>query len=675
MVKAYLLGIFLFLLTQLACTPSDSSLTSSQFDKAIETLNHYRAERYLDIFPRLLDSSFQAVQNKRPLDWYHYYEFWAWTKWVQGDIPSALQYTDSMLILLTPLPNVEREYAHSLVQKGILLRELNLYSEALREFYAANSFAERFIDGCGASEVYLSLGSVLFEQESYQEALYYYQKATTYAQTCESLDFHDYFITIQNSYNAIGLCFERLGNYDSARIMYNKGLDFIDKHAVQFPKDSIFMFSARGVFLGNWGNTELLSGNTELAEQLLQKSIDINSQKGFEIMDAIYAQIKLGKCYVIANKLDSIPSLMKQVEQGLELYPNAEAQTRLHELEVAYFVRNGDSTKAFRARENQLAIIDSVSRLKKELPSINVPASFTYFSQKEELANLQTSSQRNFLLLLSALILVVLLSITMYLIRKNLLTSKKHASELTEVNEELQAKMDQLNHTMADLETSQEENTRIMKIIAHDLRSPVASINSLAHVLLGNENIEKEQKEGINMIAKVSKDSLVFLEDLLNIHGTKQAEEKVNTDLLELIDYCVNFMQLRADEKRQQLRVTGNHVFLPIYRERVWRVINNLLSNAIKFSPMGGEIILNLTETETHIRLEVRDQGIGIPSKMKNQIFNMMGDAKRTGTAGEKSFGLGLAISMQIMEAHQGRIWFESDESVGASFFIEFPKG
>jgi len=383
----------------------------------------------------------------------------------------------------------------------------------------------------------------------------------------------------------------------------------------------------------------------------------------------------LGKCFLVAKKLDSIPLLMDSVRQLLSQFPDAEAQKRLHQFEVAYYIELGDSTKAFRARENQLAIIDSVSRLKKELPSINIPASFTYFSQKEELANLQTSSERNLVLLLSALTLVVLLSVTVYLIRTILLTSKKHASELTEVNTQLQSKMDQLNQTMADLETSQEENTHIMKIIAHDLRSPVSSINSMAQVLLANENLDKEQKAGVNMILKVSKDSLVFFEDLLNMHGSKQDEEKANTDILELIDYCVNFMQLRANEKNQHLSVTGNHVFLPIYRERVWRVINNLLSNAIKFSPMGGEIALNLTETETYVCLEVRDQGIGIPAKMKNQIFNMMGDAKRTGTAGEKSFGLGLAISMQIMEAHRGRIWFESEESVGASFFIEFPKG
>lgn len=675
MVKTFLLGIFLFLLSLLACTPSDSSLSSPEFDLAMEDLNHYRAERYLDVFPRKLDSTFKAVKNKRPLDYYHYYEFWAWIKWVQDDIPSALKYTDSMLTLLTPLPQVEREYAHSLVQKGILLRELNLYSEALREFYAANSFAERFIKGCGASEVYTSLGSVLFEQQSYEEALYYYQKSAQAAMECDSLDFHDYFIDIQNSYNAIGLCFERLGNYDSARIFYDKGLEFIDKHVPQFPNDSIFMFSARGVFYGNYGNTELLDGNVIKAEELFKKSIQINGQKGFEVTDAIYTHIKLGKCFLVAKKLDSIPQLMDSVRQLLVHYPNAEAQKRLHEFEVHYYVELGDSTNAFRARENQLAIIDSVSRLKKELPSINIPASFTYFSQKEELANLHTSNQRNFLLLLSALTLVVLLSITMYLIRKNLLTSKKHASELTEVNEELHAKMDQLNQTMADLESSQEENTHIMKIIAHDLRSPVSSINSMAQVLLANENLDKEQKEGVNMILKISKDSLVFFEDLLNMHGSMQDEEKVNTDLLELIDYCVNFMQLRANEKNQRLSVTGNHVFLPIYRERVWRVINNLLSNAIKFSPMGGEIALNLTESETHIRLEVRDQGIGIPTKMKNQIFNMMGEAKRPGTAGEKSFGLGLAISLQIMEAHKGRIWFESEESVGASFFIEFPRG
>jgi len=73
------------------------------------------------------------------------------------------------------------------------------------------------------------------------------------------------------------------------------------------------------------------------------------------------------------------------------------------------------------------------------------------------------------------------------------------------------------------------------------------------------------------------------------------------------------------------------------------------------------------------VRISVKDHGIGIPPEMKDKIFDMFTEAKRSGTAGEQSFGLGLAISKQIVEAHGGRIWFESRQGKGTTFFIDLP--
>ena len=71
--------------------------------------------------------------------------------------------------------------------------------------------------------------------------------------------------------------------------------------------------------------------------------------------------------------------------------------------------------------------------------------------------------------------------------------------------------------------------------------------------------------------------------------------------------------------------------------------------------------------------IEVEDHGIGIPIEMEDKIFDMYTEAKRTGTAGEQPFGLGLAISKQIVEAHGGKIWFDSKPGNGTTFFVELP--
>jgi signal transduction histidine kinase len=80
-----------------------------------------------------------------------------------------------------------------------------------------------------------------------------------------------------------------------------------------------------------------------------------------------------------------------------------------------------------------------------------------------------------------------------------------------------------------------------------------------------------------------------------------------------------------------------------------------------------------LNVDDSHVIISVQDQGIGIPENLRDKIFRMSGEAKRRGTAGEPSFGLGLGISKQILESNNGKIWFENAPNQGTIFFVSFP--
>jgi len=110
-----------------------------------------------------------------------------------------------------------------------------------------------------------------------------------------------------------------------------------------------------------------------------------------------------------------------------------------------------------------------------------------------------------------------------------------------------------------------------------------------------------------------------------------------------------------------------------INREKIWRVISNLISNAIKFSPKGAVIYVIVNQKHQGVEICVKDYGIGIPDKLQQQVFNMFTEAKRPGTDGEKSFGLGLSICRQIVEKHSGRIWLKSESNNGSSFYVYLP--
>ena len=108
--------------------------------------------------------------------------------------------------------------------------------------------------------------------------------------------------------------------------------------------------------------------------------------------------------------------------------------------------------------------------------------------------------------------------------------------------------------------------------------------------------------------------------------------------------------------------------------DRLRQVIGNLLSNAIKYSPQGGIVELTAEADDGAVRVEVRDEGIGIPAPQHPQIFTKFfrGDAAASGIPGT---GLGLAVSRDIVESHGGRIGFTSAEGEGATFFVELPSG
>jgi signal transduction histidine kinase len=101
------------------------------------------------------------------------------------------------------------------------------------------------------------------------------------------------------------------------------------------------------------------------------------------------------------------------------------------------------------------------------------------------------------------------------------------------------------------------------------------------------------------------------------------------------------------------------------------RVFSNLINNAIKFSHQQSTIKIELSQAESIATVAVQDNGIGISQEHQEQIFDKFGSIRQDGTAGEKSFGLGLSICKQIVDAHNGKIWVESEVDKGSCFYVQ----
>jgi len=216
-----------------------------------------------------------------------------------------------------------------------------------------------------------------------------------------------------------------------------------------------------------------------------------------------------------------------------------------------------------------------------------------------------------------------------------------------------------------------------MRIMAHDLRNPLSGMIGLANAIIEDESSD-ENKHMLKLLEATGVHSLEMINELLKygLADENEAVTKQELDLKELLRDSVELLQFKANEKKQQIAFDGGDktIITAINHENIWRVFNNLIVNAIKFSHEHGVIHVGIKTKGKKVIISIADNGIGIPNKDKDKIFDMFTTAKKSGTNGEQPFRLDLSISKRIIENHKGKIWFESTEDVGTTFYIELPQ-
>jgi signal transduction histidine kinase len=326
-----------------------------------------------------------------------------------------------------------------------------------------------------------------------------------------------------------------------------------------------------------------------------------------------------------------------------------------------------------------IALKDSISNASKKLKEADIFKQIDQLEKNYEFVQLQQNNKLQQYYLIIAIIFGLMVLLIMFLVFRNWQRSKKNLGSLSILNEQINHQNHTLEHALGELNINSQEKDRILRTVAHDLRNPLGGVASLAGMMVDDEDYNEDQKELINLIMETSNNSIELINDILEATegvSDRPDKEKELVELNSLLNNSIELMRFKAAEKKQQIIFEANDsaIELFIYREQIWRVISNLLSNAIKFSPERGIIRVKLSEDDKLVNISVTDDGIGIPDSMQDKIFNIFTEAKRPGTAGEKSFGLGLSICKQIIEKHNGKIWFESNSDKGTVFHVSLNK-
>ena len=227
------------------------------------------------------------------------------------------------------------------------------------------------------------------------------------------------------------------------------------------------------------------------------------------------------------------------------------------------------------------------------------------------------------------------------------------------------------------------EKTKIefIALSAHQLRMPLSAIKWSAKMLFDEEagKLTKEQKEYLDKIYQSNERMIVLINNLLDVTKIEEGRyiyKPTMESIEKLIEPIIKDYKQRIKAKNINLVFEKPVSKIPETRmdiEKINLVIENLLNNALRYTPANGEVTISLKCDIKEIEFSIKDSGIGIPKDQEKEIFTKFFRAANARQTEPEGSGLGLFIAKNIIEAHNGRIWFETEENKGTIFYFTLP--
>jgi len=436
----------------------------------------------------------------------------------------------------------------------------------------------------------------------------------------------DYHVAI--SWHIAGRIYLKLKNTDSAYISFSKGLEHANKAGIKIQ----IAYNTLGI-----GDTYLLQFKAQEAIPYLESALAIaKATNAFEVM--AQATRSLVDAYVQTNNLQKA---------------------------------NGKFTE-------YLEIKDSLQSIDKQKTFAQLQLEYDLNKKQKEL-QLQTAAlKQQRIIAYGALTLAAVASIMVYFLYRQKLQLKRVNQLIQNSHDEMRLQKSELIKQAEELKVNNQHRDKLFSIIAHDLRSPMATFRQTI------ENLDMLTPENIAFIKdKLSnqfKDIDVTLTNLLQwSHQQLSGDftQKANIPLAALLDANMQLLQLNANDKR----ITIQNNIAPSFtayadEQQISIAFRNILSNAIKFTNTNGRITLFGSIAENNmVEISITDDGIGMSEEQLQKLFNPKTHFTRKGTQEEKGVGLGLILCKEFIEKNDGTVHVTSSVGNGTTFYIRLPQG
>jgi len=677
-----LLGTLMLLAALYGCRRSGNEAPvqeSKPLTEAIEAADHQIFIRNREAATRIVDSAIASLKEPTVTDSFNYLRFYYMLSLEYDKDPEkALEYTELIKEVIERngvTQKLASYYALVYYWRGDILFATGDYNNAYEEYYKGREVGEKVLDACGLSDYNYRLGKVLYQQQRFGQSLKQFQKCLELKSACREVYTHRY--RTQEVLSNVGLCHYHLRQPDSAAAYFEAALVYIDTKLKPTSEHQERLYAAaKAVVLGNLGSVRMQQHEDSAAEQMFRESIFLNLQSGREQHDAMLTTLKLARLYQNTGSMEKAAPVLHDARRMLDSVPDIEGERTWNYL-MAMQTVSRDPAQAFNHLATYDRLRDSLSKVNAVVKSVDLREHISNIEKEHEIHELKRNYEEDRFFLVIALVVaslsVIIIGFVIFYMRK----LRGYLRHHTTLNKKVTEQKEQLLQAFNKLEQANKEKDKILSVVAHDLRSPINSIYALADILLLEDDLNPDQRETLELIKTASQTSLALSKEILESAILMQSKElkleKLNFN--ELIAHTVGLLRFRAAEKHQllQLDLPDYQLMMDLDKDKIQRVINNLITNAIKFSKEHTEVSIRLRRTDEGVLISIRDQGIGIPDKIQDKVFEMFTVAKREGTGGEKPFGLGLSISRQIIEAHGGNIWLESQEGLGTTFFILLP--
>ena len=511
----------------------------------------------------------------------------------------------------------------------------NLFEKAMEFYLKALGVQMKLNDSKGINESHSKLAELYSNKKEHRKAIEYYEKVLKSSES--------------NNDSIRGYVFSKLGG---EYLMFND-YDKATKYLIQGYNINTRTKNKAGLLLtlNNLGDLNLKQGRLNIAEKQL---LDAG-----EIAKSLNNKIELLRHYKLMKSLDSTRQRFDRAFVWQREY--YELNTSLKKTKI----------KPVTSTEKPTNI--ELNTNSGSQPDVNVSTDKVTLADNIEMNKALDKYKIILYALLAALIVVSALLVFTYLKRNS---SIKDLQELEEKNVKIELQNEAFSEQTKHLENVNNVKDKLFSIVSHDLKDSLSSINGFIDLLKDGSLTREEFDDLIPELSENANNASLLLFNLLNWSKSQMQslEPKPSLfDIQEVFESKVKLVDQRMESKGITLVDHTLRDFAYADRSMFEIVIQNLLANALKFCKNGDTITVSNYISNGSCIVSIADTGIGVSKEnlsklFKNNSFTTMG------TNNEKGTGLGLSICKELVELNHGKIWVESTQGIGSTFYVQLPK-